>query len=350
MPMKGSPVSTNSRTKSRRKTPWDDTPQEQLTPTELYVKRTFLDRYQERHPSLSEAEEADLVNYYVPECCPYCGSMNFVRNGYNPYGIIRYKCECGKRFLPTTGTIFDSRKIPISEWIEYCLNIFRYVSFNAISWNNRNAISTSTYWTKKLFLTLENYQNPILLSKDVWLDETYYALMMRDRVQNPDGTFKRGLSSNQICIGVATDKVHTLCVCEGFGRPTKQRSFATFKDHIEPGSRLIHDMDQTHQLLIDKLGLKSIAYNSADLKGLPDSKNPLDPVNEIHFLLKRFLNAHSGFDREDIHDYLNLYSFVINPPEDHLEKVAIVLERAFKLPSRLRYRDQFKSSQDLEDF
>ena len=54
-------------------------------------------------------------------------------------------------FRPTTGTIFDSRKISVSEWIEYCLNIFRYVSLNADSWNNRNALSTSKYWLEKLF-------------------------------------------------------------------------------------------------------------------------------------------------------------------------------------------------------
>lgn len=335
------PPRTNSRSKSRRRTPWDLVPEELLTPTELYVKRTFLERYEERHPSLSEAEEADLINYYVPECCPYCGSARFMRNGYNPYGIIRYRCECGRRFLPTTGTIFDSRKIPISEWIEFCLNIFRYISFNANSWNNRNAISTSTYWTKKLFLVLENYQNPIFLSGKVWLDETYYALMMRDRVRNADGTFKSGLSANQICIGVATDKTNSICMYEGLGRPTKQRSFDTFKDHIKPGSVLIHDMEQTHQILVDSLNLKSTAYKSVDLKGLPDSINPLDPVNEIHFLLKRFLNAHSGFSRADIQNYLNLYTFVINPPMDHLAKVAIILERAFKYPALLRYRDQF---------
>ena len=82
-------------------------------------------------------------------------------------------------------------------------------------------------------------------------------------------------------------------------------------------------------------------YSSAELKGLADSENPLDPVNRIHSLLKMFLNAHSGFNREDLQNYLNLYSFVINPPADHLEKVEKIINLVFQNPKSLKYREQF---------
>lgn len=95
-----------------------------------------------------------------------------------------------------------------------CLNIFRYISLNADSWNNRNAISTSKYWLEKLFLTLENSQKSIVLSGTVWLDETYYSLIMRDLKKDENGNLLRGLSRNQICIGVATDRTHTICFVE----------------------------------------------------------------------------------------------------------------------------------------
>ena len=67
-------------------------------------------------------------------------------------------------------------------------------------------MSTSKYWLEKLFLTLENSQNALVLSDTVWLDETYYSLLMRDRQVDEKGNYLRGLSRNQICIGVATDK------------------------------------------------------------------------------------------------------------------------------------------------
>ena len=74
---------------------------------------------------------------------------------------------------------------------------------------------------------------------------------------------------------------------------------------------------------------------------MADSENPLDPVNRIHCLLKMFLNAHSGFNRDDLQAYLNLYAFVINPPFDHLEKMEKIIEMSFNSPKCLKYRNQF---------
>ena len=54
-----------------------------------------------------------------------------------------------------------------------------------------------------------------------------------------------------------------------------------------------------------------------------------------------FLNAHSGFCRDEIQDYLNLYSFVINSPSDHLEKVEKIINLVFENPKSLKYREQF---------
>ena len=328
-----------NRSKSRRTTPWDDSPRP--TPVQRFIKVHYQTRYEERHQPLDETGEAEMINSFEPKHCPFCQSESFIKYGHDRNGINRYKCVCGKSFKPTTGTIFDSRKIGICEWIEYCLNIFRYVSLNADSWNNRNAISTSKYWLEKLFLTLENSQSNVVLSGTVWLDETYYSLMLRDRIRDENGNLLRGLSRNQICIGVATDKKHTICFFEGFGKPSQKRSYETFKDHIASGSTLIHDKEKAHKKLIEKLKLKCVSYSSSDLKGLADSENPLDPVNRIHCLLKMFLNAHSGFCRDEIQDYLNLYSFVINSPSDHLEKVEKIINLVFENPKSLKYRDQF---------
>lgn len=304
----------------------------------------YVAYYEQRHPKLSATGEASMINSFAPIECPYCKSNNFIKKGYDANGIQRYRCiSCNQTFKPTTKTIFDSRKISVSEWIEYCLNIFRYVSLNADSWNNRNAISTSKYWLEKLFLTLENSQNDIVLTDTVWLDETYYSVLMRDRVRDEHGRMLRGLSRNQICVGVATDKKHTVCFVEGFGRPTQESSYNTFREHIRPSSVLIHDKETTHKKLVKNLSLTSKAFASADMKGLADSENPLDPVNRIHSLLKMFLNAHSGFSRDDLQGYLNLYAFVVNPPHEPLEKIEKLFDLAFNNPKYLRYRDQFEN-------
>ena len=124
-------------------------------------------------------------------------------------------------------------------------------------------------------------------------------------------------------------------------RHGKSRKQTPWDGVEEKTPTVIHDKESVHRKLIDKLLLKSQAYASKDLKGLADSENPLNPVNRIHNLLKMFLNAYSGFNRNELQGYLNLYSFVINPPADHLEKVEKIIKMVFENPKSLRYRDQF---------
>jgi transposase-like protein len=325
--------------KSRRKTPWDG--EAELTPTQEFLLKHYQEHYAARHPKLSETGEAAMINSFIPSQCPYCGSEEFNKRGLTANGIQRYHCSCGQTFVPTTHTIFDGRKISVSEWMEYCLNLFRYLSINADSWNNKNAFSTSRYWLKKLFMTLENSQQDIILSGTIWLDETYYSVISSQVDYKEDGTKYRGLSHNQICIGVATDKRNAVCFVEGFGKPSQKKSLEAFSSHIAVGSKLIHDRETAHRKLVSALNLVSHAYAADDLKRLKDSDNPLDPVNDIHDRLKKFLNAHSGFNRDSLQDYLNLFAFLRNPPYEMLEKVEKLVNLAFEYPKLLRYRQHF---------
>ena len=302
--------------KSRRKTPWDGVTN--LTPTQTFLKKNYDEYYKERHRKVGESDEAELVNSYVPLKCPYCGFENFKRNGYTNSGVRRYKCACKKAFLPTTGTIFDEHKLSISEWMEYCLNLFRHVSITADSWSNKNTFNTSRYWLQKLFLTLDGVQDTIVLGDTVWLDETYYCVRAEDVEYNEDGSKLRGISTNQIRI-VATDKQQTVFLLEGVGKPTQKRTYETFKNHIKPKSTLFHDNEAAHKKLVKELSLKSASYSSKELKGLLDKDNPLYPVNRAHAILKMFLNEHSGFKRDDLQGYLNLFALVTNPPHEMLE-------------------------------
>lgn len=151
-----------------------------------------------------------------------------------------------------------------------------------------------------------------------------------------DATKYQGLSHNQICIGAATDKQNVVCFVEGFGQPSQLKSFQAFSKHIASGSTLVHDKGTAHKKLISALNLENKEYLAKDLKGLKDSENPLDPINDVHDRLKKFLNAHSGFNRDSMQDYLNLFAFAKNPPSEPLEKVEKLLYLAFQNPKLLR--------------
>jgi len=324
--------------KSRRVTPWDG---DDMTATQEFLKQYYDEHYEERHRPVEDSGESSMVNSFQPSKCPYCGSIKFKKSGRTSVGVQRYMCICSKTFLPTTGTIFDDHKISISEWMEYCLNLFRHVSITADSWNNKNTFQTSRYWLQKLFLTLESAQNNIVLSGKVWLDETYYSVRSENVVHNLDGNKLRGISRNQICIGVATDKKQSVFLVLGTGRPSQKKTIEAFRSHIAPGSTLIHDEESAHKKLIKELSLESVTYVSKHLKGLADDENPMNPVNRAHAILKHFLNSHGGFDRDNLQGYLNFFAFVTNPPADLLEKVELVIKMAFQNPKTLRYRDMF---------
>lgn len=58
--------------------------------------------------------------------------------------------------------------------------------------------------------------------------------------------------------------------------------------------------------------------------------------------LKRFLKSHAGFDREQLQDYLNLFSFTMNPLHNKLEKIEKLLIIAIDNDKKLNFRDYFK--------
>ena len=323
---------------SRRKTPWDK--KEKRTQMQEFLYNHYRKRYDERHPALTETGETELINSYVPSECPHCTSVMMKMNGYTRNGVQRYKCsDCKQTFTPVTRTIFEGHKISLSEWMDYALNIFRYVSINADSWNNRNAFTTSRYWLEKLFLVLESYQQSLIFSDKVWFDETFYSVRSEDISRTEEGNKLRGLSVNQMCIGVVCDKSRILCIFEGYGQPLRQKTYELFKDHIAVGATIIHDKDKAHRKLVKELQLKSIVYDSRELKRLSGKENPLNRVNYIHYLLKSFLHTHTSFKRDKIQGYLNLFAFVMNPPSNHLEKVELIIDLAFRNRKILRYRE-----------
>jgi hypothetical protein len=102
---------------------------------------------------------------------------------------------------------------------------------------------------------------------------------------------------------------------------------------------LVHGMEKSYHRLVLELGLKDEAHNAKFLSKLDDADNPLQDVNRLCYLLKRFFGSHSGFDRADLGGYLNLFSVMMNQPTEKMEKAALVLNRAMDNPKTVRYRD-----------
>ena len=325
---------------SRRRTPWDG--KTDLTPIQSFIKSNYLDAYNRKHPKLSETNEADFINSFKVDACKYCGKINFKKAGFTSNGIQRYKCnDCNRTFNVLTNTLFDNHKISILEWIEYLLNIFGYSSFNSTSRNSKIAYSTTKYWLLKLFEVLKDYQDSIVLKGNVYIDETFYNVIKKDM------TNEKASGDNRYCIGIGYDGEYTYCKVEGRSRSSSFKwTKDTFISHIKEGSVLIHDEAYSHSVLIEPLKLIDKKYSGTKCKTLPDEENPLQPINDKCSMLKSFLNAHRGFDRNELQDYLNLFCFISNPPYNKLEKIEYLLNLTMGVNKTMKYRDLFLKNTD----
>jgi hypothetical protein len=57
----------------------------------------------------------------------------------------------------------------------------------------------------------------------------------------------------------------------------------------------------------------------------------MEPINEVHRELKKFLSRHGGYSRENLQDWLNLFAFIFNTPGDKYQKAQIFIEMAIKM-------------------
>ena len=318
-------------------TPWDGIGDDDLTPSQIVVRDSHRDVYEFRHRALSEVGDAGFLNGYARDRCPRCGCDRIQRWGREQGGVQRYMCRgCRRTFTPSTGTIFEDHKLPVADWAEFMVQAFGFESLEAMTREDRRSGTTTPWWMAKLFLVLRGVQDGVVLSGEVQIDEKMHPLAAKDRAGM--GAY----SKDKVCIAVGCDDAgRSLMVRAGLGKLSKSRRWDAYGGHIERGSTLVHDRENAHSVLVDRLALKSVSYRSADLKGLDDRRNPLSRVNHMHFLLKEFMHRHSGFDRDRIDDWLNLFSVIVNPPDSRLEKAAMVLDRAMSLPVSLPYREYY---------
>ena len=331
-------------------TPWDDMPEEDLDPAASLVMHANRGIYGFRHEQF--AGDAAFFNGYSRERCPRCGDGDIVRCGHDRKGAQRYRCNrCRRTFTPATGTIFEDHRLPVTAWADFVLQVISFESVPAMTREDRRAETTTPYWMAKLFAVLEGIQDEVVLGGKVWVDESYWPVAAEDAYVKPDGMLPRGLSRNQICVGVGCDESgRSIFIREGLGKTSRAKTLATFGSHVAPGSTLIHDMEGAHMALVDELALKSQRHNAKLLKGLPDDRNPLEPVNRMCYFMQRFLRAHPGFNRDDMQGYLDLLFVAMNPPDDKLEKVAMVLDRAMRYPKTLRFRQFYARNTSPDEF
>lgn len=321
-------------------------PKANLFDFERFCEDTMDEWYDAKHRKPSDSE-LRLLDGLPIKCCPRCGCDRFKRSGRYRNGTRRYRClGCGRAFSPLTGTSFDSHKIPISEWLEYLIHLFEFHSVASSARDNRNVKNTGKYWISKVFAVLSGCQDSVILSGRVYLDETYFSVKPKDE-ERKDGKLLRGLSRNKICVATATDGKHVLLAVCGSAKPSKTKLLMVFGGHIAKGSTIVHDGEKSHSALIEGFKLKEELHKGSKTKGLENKDNPMEPINAVHRVLKRFMRSHPSYDRGSLQDWLNLFWFIAtNKDKTPQEKAMRFIQMAILTHKVVRYREIFPENVD----
>ena len=309
-------------------------------PAGFFIEENMVRWYLEKHPKAGPSE-IGFINSILIGGCPHCGGASFRKYGKRADGIQTYQClspSCGKRFNPLTGTVFDSRKIPLTEWAEFLIHLFEYHSVASAALDNRNADTTGFYWLSKVFLVLKGYQDSILLDDLVFIDETYVSEKRSALITDGGGKRLRGLSRNQRCVYCATDGDSAVLIVGGVGKPSTKGALQAYLPHIQGFSHIVHDGEKAHLAIVSRTGSTETVVPSWMTKGVADESNPMETINRVHRFFKKFLSRHVGFERVALQDWANLFSFIWNGPTEAKIKAMIFISMAVRMPGLLRYR------------
>jgi len=189
----------------------------------------------------------------------------------------------------------------------------------------------------KIFAALTSWQSSITLSGDVYIDEKHLAVAHSEIELRPDGKRYRGLSRNQWCVAVALGpEKKTMAIVEGRGKSSSAKVLDAFKDHIKPGSTLIHDLDFSHYELIARLKLADQGEKAIYRF---DCQSGLDPINAYCSNMEDFVRLHRGMNKHRLQDWTDLFAFKFGCPGNALQKAEKPLDLLLKCKEIVRYRD-----------
>ncbi len=300
---------------------------------EKRVLRKIISDYKHNHKNKLEDYEK-ILNEEHKMACPNCGSVIISKNGKDKNGTQRYRCsDCKKRFNSTQKSLFYSSKVNIDAWLIFLEGIINETSIKAACTNAKISIVTGTSWIRKIFKVIRDYQDSIILSGTIYIDETYVhedasKIYYKEDVDDETGIKKqpRGISRNKIGILLGVNDKGAFAEIIGHGRPERDANYQICAKHIVPGSLIIGDEDNSLTYAAKELNLKREMYKS----NTREAYEKLKPVDELCKAFKFFIDKHRGFKKEVLQDYINLFIFLYN------EKMAgnppyIISEKILKL-------------------
>jgi transposase-like protein len=252
--------------------------------------------------------------------CPNCGSIECVKNG-KVRGKQRFLCrDCYKTFGLNSKSVIANTKIPHTRWLKYINCMINGFSIRKSAEIAEVCVKTSFYMRHKILDSLNEFMNRGNVSGIVEMDETFLAEsfkgnhkksgfeMPRTSRKRGKEITKRGISSEQICIGTAIDKNNNIIiemVCKG--RVTSKKLNELYNGFIAEDSIICTDSLSSYRTLSQKLNLK---HKPVATGRRANGIFNLSRINSLHSKFKTWIRRFNGVSTKFLPNYLKWFKWL----------------------------------------
>lgn len=327
-----------------------------LTPTEqARMLSELTDVVRDTAPTAAVPSDAlDKQRFKDGVFCPHCGSQKVVKNGRQPDGTQRYRCQaCRKTFNAATRTVMKGHHVRNREKLR------KYVHCMMLKLPLRKAadeceidLKTSFLWRHMILdalaLTLQNS----VLNGIVEFDETFFRLSFKGHkrmdsvVENgiPLPAHKRGadfsragLGRNQVCVPVAVSQSGGFFgQVSNLGKPTSTDLQNVLTGHCQAGAVLCADSGRAIKRVAAKENLNLVQIpRGRHTKGVYG----IQKVNSFHGSLKELVDHRfRGVATKYLNNYVvwNGFLTACKGNEDELEELLLDIAENGVCPSTRR--------------
>ena len=255
-----------------------------------------------------------------PECCPCCGKTgeHLIKKGFQ-HGKQRYMCKaCGKKFTYDINQITAHSHQPVDAWITVIEDTLAMKSLDETAGKIGVCHETALNMRHKLLAypetMIETAKPPdeLVETDETYVTESQKGVKCKNRKPRKHGesASKRGLSNEQYCICVVTDRnKNVFAKCVNRAKPSSEDIIKALSAHVSRKSVLLCDGAASYNQLADTLECKKIeliGYESYD------KVYHLNTVNNLHSRIKRMLGQFRGVASKYLNRYLALFSVIVS--------------------------------------
>ena len=251
-----------------------------------------------------------------PDTCPCCGDQKavFIRKGIMR-GKQRFQCKsCGRKFTYDTKQLTSNSHQPMESWIVVLEDTLSLASLNSTAEKIGVCHSTAFRMRHKLLVYMEEVvtsSSPLEAlieadETDVIESQKGTKVTHRKPRRHGESSGKRGLSNDQLCICVATDRDHHgIARCVNRAKPGSEDIMNALGDHIAEKSVLLFDGITSYNYLAEQKNCEKVSLVGHESY---NKVYHLNTVNSLHSRFKAMMRKLRGVATKYLNRYAALFS------------------------------------------